>query len=30
MVETQLLDIVDVSDLHQRLALPEPLAYPYS
>jgi predicted O-methyltransferase YrrM len=30
MVETQLLDIVDVSDLHQRLALSEPLAYPYS
>jgi len=30
MVETQLLDIVDVSDLHQRLALSESLAYPYA
>ena len=28
MVDTQLLDIVDVSALHERLTLPEALAYP--
>lgn len=30
MVDTQLLDIVDVSALHERLTLPEALAYPYA